>query len=102
MRSRSPCGAVAKCGWSISLERALEILEGTLGPDSSDVAAPLSNLGRILHDQGDLVGARTALERALAIAQAALGPDHLWVAAALTNLGEVLSEQGIWQGGGCG
>jgi Tetratricopeptide repeat len=48
----------------------------------------------VLHDQGDLAGARAALERAVAITQAALSPDHLWVGFALANLGIVLCEQG--------
>jgi hypothetical protein len=30
----------------------------------------------VLHDLGDLAGAREALERALAIFEKALGPDH--------------------------
>jgi hypothetical protein len=44
------------------LERALEIFEATRGTDSPDMGATLSNLGRVLHDQGDLVCARAALE----------------------------------------
>ena len=37
------------------------------GPDHPVVAIRVNNLGRVLHDQGDLAAARTHLEEALAI-----------------------------------
>jgi hypothetical protein len=58
------------------LERALQIGEQALGADHPDIAIRCANLGLVLRDLGDLVGARTQLERALRISEQALGPDH--------------------------
>jgi hypothetical protein len=49
-------------------------------------------LGRVLHELGDLVGARAQFERALQIGEAALGPDHPHVATWRSNLGRVLQD----------
>ncbi len=57
-------------------ERALRIREARLGADHPDTAQGLNNLAIVLHDQGDLHGARPLFERALSIRQARLGPDH--------------------------
>ena len=48
----------------------------------------------VLHDQGDLQGARALHERALTIREAHLGPDHPDTATSLNNLALVLADQG--------
>jgi Tfp pilus assembly protein PilF len=58
------------------------------------MGATLRNLGLVLAEQGDLVGARAAHEGALRIFETAVGADHPEVATTLTNLGRVLHEQG--------
>ncbi|MGR7027319.1 FxSxx-COOH system tetratricopeptide repeat protein [Geodermatophilus sp. URMC 62] len=75
-------------------ERALQIGEATLGPDSPYVGMLRSNLGRVLRDLGDLPGARTQLERALQIGESTLGPDSPSVGSYRSNLGSVLRELG--------
>ena len=57
-------------------QRALAVTTAALGPDHPDIGIRRNNLGRVLHDLGDLTGARTQYERALQISEAALGPDH--------------------------
>jgi hypothetical protein len=47
-----------------------------LGAMHPETATNLDHLAIILHDQGDLDGARSLCERALTIRKAALGPDH--------------------------
>jgi Tetratricopeptide repeat len=55
--------------------RALHALRRQpLGPKTDVIPARLSNLAVVLHDQGDLHGARTLHERALTIREARLGP----------------------------
>ena len=51
-------------------------------------------MGLVLHDLGDLAGARAHLEWALAIDEAVFGPDHLEVATVVNNLGFVLQGLG--------
>jgi tetratricopeptide (TPR) repeat protein len=75
-------------------ERALAITEAALGPNNPTVTAKRSNLGRILHDLGDLVGARLLFEQALTVDEATLGPDHPDVALDRNNLGLVLLDLG--------
>jgi tetratricopeptide (TPR) repeat protein len=58
------------------------------------VAIRVNNLGRVLHDLGDLAGARAAFECALAIHEASSGPDHPDVATTVNNLGGVLHDLG--------
>jgi len=65
-----------------------------LGPDHAQLAWPLTNLGRLYRQTGDLKGARAALERGLAIRERALGPTHPDVAHSLDNLGYVLLSMG--------
>jgi tetratricopeptide (TPR) repeat protein len=77
-----------------ALERALAILEQSLGPEHPNIASAVNNLGLVLQDLGDLAGARAAFERALAMAEAAYGQDHPAVAIRVNNLGEVMRQQG--------
>src|SRR5262249_46657240 len=60
----------------------------------AQLAWPLTNLGRLYRQTGDLKGARAALERGLAIRERALGPTHPDVAHSLDNLGYVLLSMG--------
>lgn len=57
-------------------ERALEIDEKVYGPDHTEVATDVNNLGVVLQDLGDIEGARNNLERSLEIFQHFLGEDH--------------------------
>jgi serine/threonine protein kinase/tetratricopeptide (TPR) repeat protein len=68
-------------------ERALAIMERTLGPDHPDVSAVLNNLGAVLWSTGKLDAARPYLARSLALDEATFGPDHPRVAISLLNLG---------------
>ena len=57
------------------------------------------DLGGVLHEMGDLAGAKAANERALKIDETTFGPDHPNVATDLNNLGLVLletSRQSYW------
>lgn len=79
------------------VERALAIREELFGPEHSDTAASLINLGYLLRAQGDVAGARPHYERALAIHEKASGPDHPNTAAGLVNLANVLRAQGDFE-----
>jgi hypothetical protein len=48
----------------------------------------------VLHDLGDLTGARTQYERALQISEATVGPDHPDIGTRRNNLGGVLRDLG--------
>ena len=74
--------------------RSLAICEKALGPEHPDTAASLNNLARLLHDQGDLAGARPLFKRALTIREKALGPEHPDTATSLNNLALLLKDQG--------
>ncbi|XXT16056.1 FxSxx-COOH system tetratricopeptide repeat protein [Sorangium sp. So ce429] len=76
------------------LERALALHEAVFGPDDPKVAAVLRCLGSVLHDLGDVGGARAHFERALAIDIARSGPDHPDVARDENGLGSVIMDQG--------
>jgi tetratricopeptide (TPR) repeat protein len=76
------------------LDRARDLAEAALGPDDPEVATYINNLGYVLHDLGDLAGARAAFERALRIAEASFGPDHPKVALRVNNLALVLQALG--------
>ena len=75
-------------------ERALKIYEDARGPDHPNVAAVASNIGLILKDQGDLVGALEYSRRALKIDEQVYGPDHPQVAIFANNIGQILKDQG--------
>jgi tetratricopeptide (TPR) repeat protein len=75
-------------------ERALSLTQQALGSDHPDMAARHNNLGNVLHDLGDLTGARTEHERAIGISKATLGPDHPDMAAWHNDLGLVLRALG--------
>jgi tetratricopeptide (TPR) repeat protein len=79
-------------------ERALVILEKTLGPEHPDTATGLNNFASLLQDQGDLAGARRLLERALTIREKALGLEHPHVGITLHSLAYVLKNQDDFAG----
>jgi tetratricopeptide (TPR) repeat protein len=72
-----------------AFEHALIMYEALLGPDHSDVATVISNLGRVKHELGDLTGALKHFERALIKNELAHGSEHPNVARDLGNLGAV-------------
>jgi tetratricopeptide (TPR) repeat protein len=73
---------------------ALAIREKALGPEHPDTATSLNNLAVLLHDQGDLAGARPLYERALAISEKTQGPEHPDTSRSLNNLANLLHSQG--------
>ena len=75
-------------------KRALAIDERAYGPDHTNVASVVNNLGGLLEDLGDLAGAKKQYKRALAIWEKKFGIDHPNVAGAANNLGMVLQRQG--------
>jgi tetratricopeptide (TPR) repeat protein len=74
-------------------EQGVATAEQMLGSEHPDTATSLNNLARLLHDQGDLAGARPLLERALAINAKALGAEHRRTANSLNNLAFLLKDQ---------
>jgi len=73
-------------GARAAYERALRILEASLGLEHPNVAVTVNNLGRVLKDQGDLAGARAAFERALRILERFLPPEHPHIRIVRKNL----------------
>jgi CHAT domain-containing protein/Tfp pilus assembly protein PilF len=69
-----------------STERALRILEKSLGPDHPKVAPSLNYLADLYRDKGDYAKAEPLYQRALGIREKALGPEHPEVALSLNNL----------------
>ncbi|EYF03182.1 FxSxx-COOH system tetratricopeptide repeat protein [Chondromyces apiculatus] len=76
------------------LERALALHEDEYGKEDPRVASVLRSLGSVLHDLGDLGGARACFERALGIDVATHGHDHPDVARDVNDLGSVLMDLG--------
>jgi tetratricopeptide (TPR) repeat protein len=74
-------------------ERALKIDEQMYGPDHPNVAIRANNIGRILHEQGNLTGALEYTRRALKIDEQVYGPDHPNVAIRANNIGLILLDQ---------
>ncbi len=78
-------------------ERALVIYQDQ-APQHPDVGNVHANLGFLLQNEGDLVGAERHLRASLAVRQSALGPDHPEVAIARMNLAALLSSAGDFEG----
>jgi tetratricopeptide (TPR) repeat protein len=72
-------------------EQALRLGETVHGPENPHVAIYINNLGRVLHELGDLAGAHANYERALKIDEIVFGSDHPEVAIDLSNMGTVLA-----------
>ena len=79
-------------------ERALTIFERTLDPQNLGTANCLNGLARLLHHQGDLVGAQSFCERALGIHEKLLGPSHRVTAQSLSILADLLRDRGDFSG----
>ena len=77
-----------------AFQKAVEILERSLGKEHADLAAALNNLGLALTARGGLEQAEPVYRRALAIDEKALGLHHPGVAADLNNLGLLYKKQG--------
>lgn len=77
-----------------SFEKAVRLLEGTLGAEHPDVATALNNLALLHYTQGNYAAAEPLYERALAIDEKALGEDHPGVATDLNNLALLYKKQG--------
>src|SRR5262249_1183253 len=75
-------------------QRALVILEQTLGPGHPDVAASLNGLALLYHTQGRYAQAEPLYQRALAIVEHVLGSLHPLVAKGLNNLAGLYRHQG--------
>lgn len=75
-------------------ERAIVILEKTLGSHHPYTAVSLNNLGLLLQDMGDLVAARPYFERTLDIYEKSLGSDHPLTGTGLNNLGFLMQSIG--------
>jgi DNA-binding SARP family transcriptional activator/Tfp pilus assembly protein PilF len=93
---RMLCGAGHYLTVRAVFERAQELFEMALrlvrrqpGADA-DLAAVLSDHGKLLELTGDVNGARAAQEQALVLAERKLGGDHPAVARVLQRLGDVL------------
>ncbi len=80
-------------------ERAVAVLEKTLGADHPDVGSALNNLANTIGLIGDFPLARATHERALALREKARGPDHPSVATSLNNLGAILVAMGDYPRG---
>jgi len=70
-------------------ERALAILEKTLGPESLFTIRCLRHVGLLLDDMSRYEDARPHLERAVVAAEKVYGPDHLETATCLNDLASV-------------
>jgi len=80
-----------------SFEKALKILESTLGENHPDVATGLNNLALLHYSQADYEAAEPLYERALAIDEKTLGPDNSGVATDLNNLALLYKKQGNFE-----
>ncbi len=80
-----------------SFEKALKILESTMGENHPDVATGLNNLALLHYSQSDYEAAEPLYERALAIDEKTLGPDHSGVATDLNNLALLYKKQGNFE-----
>jgi len=73
---------------------SLRIREQALGPDHSDVAYPLNNLGILYYEQGKYVEAEPLYQRALRTWEQALGPNHPRTQEVVRNYADLLRKMG--------
>ena len=81
-------------------QRALAIMEKSLGPKHPDVAASLNNLANLYLNLGDYAKAEPLQQRALAIWEKSLGPEHPNVAGSFHNLANLYKQPGRLREGG--
>jgi len=74
--------------------KAIRLRESLLGPEHTDVARGLNNLGILLSDLGEYQEAEEYLERALRIREKGLGDEHPDVAQSLHSLASLLTLTG--------
>ncbi|MCC6660980.1 MAG: serine/threonine protein kinase [Phycisphaerales bacterium] len=72
-----------------NLQAALDLRNALQGAGHPKVAAALSDLAWVRHDQADYPGAERLFTEALTVSRQALGPRHAQVAAALHGLSDV-------------
>lgn len=77
-----------------SFEKAVKVLERTLGATHPDVATAVNNLALLYYSQGNFAAAEPLYRRALEIDEQVLGPDHAGVATDLNNLALLYKKQG--------
>src|SRR6266508_2872938 len=75
-------------------ERALELREEALGPESPDVAQSLNTLAIIYSNKGDYAKAEPLFQRAMAIYEKAVGPESPDVATSLNSLANLYRLKG--------
>jgi pentatricopeptide repeat protein len=68
-------------------QRAIEVLEKSLGPDHPDLAHSYNTLANLYQKLGNFDEAKSLYEKALEIRERVLGPDHNDVATSCTDLG---------------
>ena len=82
---------------TVSFEKALKILESTLGENHPDVATGLNNLALLHYSQANYEAAEPLYERALTIDEKTLAPGHSGVATDLNNLALLYKKQGNFE-----
>lgn len=75
------------------LERALAIMERSVGIDSSAIAPEMNNLAALYERQGRFAEAEPLFKRALANCERSLGPNHPDVGRQLNNLATLYERQ---------
>jgi tetratricopeptide (TPR) repeat protein len=75
-------------------QRILRIQEAAFGPNHSQVAACLTNMGFVHRERGDSGEALPLFQKALSISERALGPHHEDVAIVLDHIAVTLTSQG--------
>jgi tetratricopeptide (TPR) repeat protein len=77
-----------------ALERKLEELRQTRGPEDPEVLTLTGRVARLLRGQGDLAAARQLQERVLEASTRALGEEHRDTLSSMHDLALTLGEQG--------
>jgi tetratricopeptide (TPR) repeat protein len=75
-------------------EHALVLLQGTLGPDHTDLGPVLTGMAACYHYAGQRDKARQFFERALALQEHVFGPDNVNLVPTLNNTAEFLRDLG--------
>ena len=78
-------------------ERAVEMAKRVRGPEHSDTADALNNLGFLFKKIRDYAKAEPLYREALQIRQKVLGSEHLDTATSLNNLGVLYKEMGEYR-----
>ncbi|BFZ22072.1 hypothetical protein BsWGS_25111 [Bradybaena similaris] len=73
--------------------RALQLEELVMGPDSTDLARTLNELGVLYYLQNNTDAAESFFKRSLEMRECLLGPDHQDVASSLNNLAALYNDK---------